>query len=151
MARTSGTKTREQMLQMGYNTMTPEQVHEYQSLGGRVSAARKRRKKLVREIANDILNMRLQTEEEIKDALRQGGLEDQDINYAAGIVLVQTLKAMNGDTKAAEFVRDTSGQKPADNLQVGNLDNRPFETIDFSVINDAQLCEMINTRVEDDL
>lgn len=149
MARTAGTKTREQMLQMGYNAMTPEQVHEYQSLGGKVCAARKRRKKLMREIANDILNMRLQTEEEIKDALRQGGLEDQDINYAAGILMVQTLKAMSGDTKAAEFVRDTSGQKPETGLLVGNLDDKPFETIDFSALTDEQLRDLIEAKTKE--
>ena len=149
MARTPGTKTREQMLQMGYNTMTPEQVHEYQSLGGKVSAARKRRKKLMREIANDILNMKLQSEEEIKAALKEGGLEDQDINYAAGILMVQTLKAMGGDTKAAEFVRDTSGQKPETGLLVGNLDDKPFETIDFSALTDEQLRDLIEAKTKE--
>ena len=149
MARTSGTKTREQMLNMGYNKMTPEQVHEYQSLGGKVAQARRRRKKLMREIANDILNMKLQSEEEIKEALREGGLEDQDINYAAGILMVQTLKAMGGDTKAAEFVRDTSGQKPETGLLVGNLDDQPFETIDFSALTDEQLRELIEAKTKE--
>lgn len=150
MARTSGTKTREQMLQMGFNAMPPEKARKYQSLGGRISQAHRRRKKLLREIANDILSMKLQNEEEITAALREGGLDDEDIDYAAGIILAQAIKAMGGDTRAAEFIRDTSGQKPSDSLQVGNLDSKPFEMIDFSGLNDAQLHEMINARVEKD-
>ena len=89
-------------------------------------------------------------ESRITAALREGGLDDEDIDYAAGIILAQAIKAMGGDTRAAEFIRDTSGQKPTDSLQVGNLDNRPFEMIDFSGMNNAQLHEMINARVEED-
>lgn len=103
----------------------------------------------MREIANDILNMKLQSEEEIKAALKEGGLEDQDINYAAGILMVQTLKAMSGDTKAAEFVRDTSGQKPETGLLVGNLDDKPFETIDFSALTDEQLRDLIEAKTKE--
>ena len=34
-------------------------------------------------------------------------------------------KAMNGDTKAFEIVRDTIGEKPKDSLEVEQ--NKPFE------------------------
>ncbi|MBQ3327138.1 MAG: hypothetical protein IJG86_05090 [Clostridia bacterium] len=92
--------------------------------------------------------MKLRDEGEVRQALRDGGMNDADINYAAGIIMVQTQKAMSGDTKAAEFVRDTSGQKPVDGLVVGNLDDKPFETIDLTSLTDEQLRELTQIKIE---
>ena len=64
--------------------------------------------------------------------------------------MTQTLKAMSGDTKAAEFVRDTSGQKPTDSLVVGNLDDQPFELIDLGALSDAELKELAAIKASAD-
>lgn len=37
-----------------------------------------------------------------------------DITYQEAILLAQVMKALNGDTQAAVFVRDSSGNKPKD-------------------------------------
>lgn len=142
--------TREQMLAMGINAMTPERRREAQSKGGKVSAAKNRRRKNMQEIAAQVLSMNLEGADEIREALKVGGMVDADLNYAAGIVMVQTQKAMHGDTKAAEFVRDTSGQKPVDGLMVGNLDNRPFETINFAELSEDQLLALIEMKSEEE-
>lgn len=142
--------TREQMLKMGLNAMTPEQRREAQSKGGKVCAAKNRRRKNMQEIAAQVLSMNLEGADEIREALKVGGMVDADLNYAAGIVMVQTQKAMNGDTKAAEFVRDTSGQKPVDGLMVGNLDDRPFETINLTELSEDQLRLLIQVRSEEE-
>ena len=148
MARNRYTKTREQMMQMGLNAMTPEQQFEARSRGGKVRAASNRRMKHMQQIAKAILSMRLQSEEEIRTVLHEGGFEDEDINYAAGIIMAQTLKAVSGDTKAAEFVRDTSGQKPVDGLVIGNLEDRPFQTLDLASLTDEQLQELVAAKSE---
>lgn len=145
MARTSGTKTREQMLQMGFNVMPPEQVREFKSLGGKVAQTRKRQKKLMLNISQELLALKLQNEEEIIDTLKAGGVEDQDISYATGIVLVQVLKALRGDTRAAEFVRDTSGQKPAAILEVGDKKDVTASSENYSNLNDDRLRELLET------
>lgn len=142
--------TREQMLAMGINAMTPERRREAQSKGGKVAAAKNRRRKNMQEIAAQVLSMNLEGADEIREALKVGGMVDADLNYAAGIVMVQTQKAMHGDTKAAEFVRDTSGQKPVDGLMVGNLDNRPFETINFAELSEDQLLALIEMKSEEE-
>lgn len=131
---------------MGIWAMTPEERLEAQRRGGKKTQALNRRRKHMQEIAAQVLSMPLADADEIEAALKKGGMEDPDINYAAGIVMVQTKKAMSGDTKAAEFVRDTSGQKPVDGLMVGNLDNVPFETIDLSALSDEQLRELIAAK-----
>ena len=141
--------TKEECLKTGIWAMTPEQRREAQSRGGYASAAKQRRRKHMQEIAARVLSMKLTDYDEITAALRAGGMEDDDINYAAGIVMVQAKKAMSGDVKSAEFVRDTSGQKPVDGLVVGNLDEKPFETLDLSSMSDAQLRELIAAKYEE--
>lgn len=43
------------------------------------------------------------------------------------ICIGQILKAQNErDTKAAEFIRDTMGQKPTDKKEIGGTDGNPF-------------------------
>ena len=140
------TKTREEMMKMGINAMDPERKRQAQSLGGKVAAANMRRRKNMQMIAAQVLSMKIDGADEIREALRVGGMEDEDLNYAAGIVMVQTKKAMSGDTKAAEFVRDTSGQKPVDGLVVGNLDDKPFETINLTELSDEQLRLLIQAK-----
>ena len=141
-------RSREQMLAMGMHVMTPEQRHEAAVRGGKNSQIAARRRKSMQAIAQAVLEMKLRDEGEVRQALRDGGMNDADINYAAGIIMVQTQKAMGGDTKAAEFVRDTSGQKPVDGLVVGNLDDKPFETIDLTSLTDEQLRELTQIKTE---
>lgn len=140
--------TREQMMKMGMHVMSPEERHAACVKGGTNSVAAQRRRKSMQAIAQSVLEMRLSGEDEIRKALHDGGMHDADINYAAGIIMVQTQKALSGDTKAAEFVRDTSGQKPVDGLVVGNLDDKPFETIDLGSLTDDQLRELIAIKAE---
>lgn len=142
-------KTREQMMAMGLHVLSPEARHEASVRGGKASQAAQKRRKSMQAIAQSVLEMRLQGEDEIRKALHEGGMHDNDINYAAGIIMVQTQKALGGDTKAAEFVRDTSGQKPVDGLVVGNLDDKPFEMIDLTALSDEQLRELAATKMED--
>ena len=104
--------------------------------------------KHMQEIARAVLAMRLRGEDEIREALREGGFKDEDINYAAGVIMSQTFKALGGDTRAAEFVRDTSGQKPVDGLMVGNLEDKPFETLNLSALTDEQLAALIDAKSE---
>lgn len=140
--------TAEECMQTGIWAMTPEERREAQSRGGKTTQAKIRRRKHMQEIAARVLAMKLDDYDEIEAALRAGGMEDEDINYAAGIIMVQAKKAMTGDVKSAEFVRDTSGQKPVDGLVIGNLDEKPFETIDFGSLSDAQLKELIAAKYD---
>ena len=140
--------TAEECKQTGIWAMTPEERRAAQSRGGKASQAKIRRRKHMQEIAAKVLAMKLTDYDDIQEALRAGGMEDDDVNYAAGIIMVQAKKAMTGDVKSAEFIRDTSGQKPVDGLVIGNLDEKPFETIDFSSLTDEQLRDLIAAKYE---
>lgn len=141
--------TKEQLMKMGMHVLSPEERLAAASRGGKTSQENRRRRKSMQMIAQQVLEMKLRDEQEVRKALRDGGMTDNDINYAAGIIMVQTQKAMSGDTKAAEFVRDTSGQKPVDGLMVGNLDDKPFEMLDLTALTDEQLRELTQIKMED--
>ena len=60
-----------------------------------------------------------------------------ELTGAEAIALKQMEKALKGDTKAFELVRDTAGQKPVDKVAVAGLDDEK-----------AKLDELINQRKE---
>jgi hypothetical protein len=85
-------------------TPTTEQAREIGRKGGKASAKARKRKKELKEL----LEIALSQPSEIVDG------ED---NYTAiTVALIQ--KAIQGDTKAYEVIRDTLGQKPTEQQQM---------------------------------
>ena len=83
--------------------------------GGLKSAEERRKKKLFKEVVKDILNQKPATEE-INDLLkRYSSLDIEDITLRTSIIDKQIKKALNGDTKASEFILNMSGEKPKEN------------------------------------
>ncbi|MCR5663563.1 MAG: hypothetical protein K6G17_01640 [Oscillospiraceae bacterium] len=99
----------------------------------------RRRALRLQELAARVLAMRPLGWDELCGALLAGGLDKAELSYAAGIVLAQAQRAMGGDLKAAEFLRELSGQKtggsPVEELRPG---------VDLRGLSDAQLLAMIN-------
>lgn len=100
----------------------------------------RRKKKAMRDLARDILDLQLADEDAVRAELEKRGVEQTE---AAAVLLAQLIRARTGDTEAARFLRDTSGQKPVDNVAIGNLDDKPFETLDLASLTEAQLKELI--------
>ena len=53
----------------------------------------------------------------------------EKITYQEAILIAQVLKASNGDTQAAVFIRDTSGNKLKDSVQ-DTEEKRTFESLE---------------------
>jgi hypothetical protein len=90
---------------------------EVSSLGGKASAKARRERKAMREMLSDVLDMplgpgRLNSVHNLED------MEDGNITVSEGIALAMVKKALNGDVAAATFVRDSSGNKPADTSSI---------------------------------
>lgn len=104
------------------NTRPPEEQREIRRKGQAAQQAAKRRKKALREICAELLAMecpegaaKLGTlTEAAKGAAKERG-EPLDV-YEAGL-LAQVARMLEGDTRAAEFVRDSAGDKPTDKMQ----------------------------------
>lgn len=82
---------------------------EEQSKGGQNSAEARRRKRDIRLALEALLE---------KDITDKHG---NTMSTAEAIAIKQIEKALKGDTKAFEVVRDTAGQKPADKMEIAGL------------------------------
>lgn len=97
------------------------EARERGAAGGRASGEARRRKRAMREVLDDLLQMPLKRGE-LKNVECLGDLMGPNgkINLLNGkinvtveqaVLLGQVVLAMQGNTKAATFLRDTAGQK----------------------------------------
>ena len=90
--------------------LTPEQRRENASKAGKASAEARRRKKLLRECLEKLL------EREMTDK------SGNTVSGAEALAVKLFKKAMDGDVKAFEVLRDTSGQKPVEKIMVADVE-----------------------------
>lgn len=126
---------------------SPEELRDMTRKAGIASGAARRKKKTMREAAQACLAMGLLDEDPIREELEKRGL---DTNGGQAVLLAQLMRAINGDTEAARFVRDTAGEKPRDGLEIGGFDGRPIESIDLSQLSDEQLKALAVSRENDE-
>lgn len=100
---------------------TPEERRRIAAAAGRASGEAKRRRKAMREVLDDLLQMplrkgALQNPECLGDLVNaQGKLNlmsgKVNVTVEQAILMGQVVLAIGGNTPAAAFVRDTAGQK----------------------------------------
>lgn len=99
---------------------TPSELREQTRRAGIASGKARREKKLIRETIEQILSMPYKAGniDELKDI--QGLVDALGANLTVQEMICVQLakKAMKGDTKAAEYLRDTAGQKPTDVVSI---------------------------------
>lgn len=97
--------------------ITPEQRHAASVKGGKKSGESRRRKRDMRELVCDILEMNIKDgkAEDFKNLAESKG---KNVTVSEALVLAQIKKALGGDTRALEFLRDTAGMKPTEKQEV---------------------------------
>ena len=125
--------------------ITPEEKHAIQSAGGKASAAAKKERRRLEDLANQILNLQISCDEDIRAELESHGI---DPTCDAGIVLAQVKRALNGDVKAAIWIRDILGENPGNRITVDMPDylTTPVSALDLSQLSDDELLAMIAVR-----
>lgn len=113
----------------------PEKDREVHKKGGEALQAKIRQRRTFAETID--LMLRERASKEIIAAL---GLPEDATNQDAGIAAMMRAMA-SGDTKAANFLRDTVGEKPVDRQE-----------IDANIMTDADkaLLEKVNKRLENE-
>lgn len=99
---------------------------EEQSKGGRASAEARRQKRDLRKALEILL------ENDIIDS--KGNAK----SGAEFIAFQQFKKAMKGDTKAFEVIRDTAGQKPIEKIQVAEVDQNVIDDVERMVLSEQE-------------
>lgn len=101
--------------------LTSEEAREIGSLGGRKSAESRRKQKTLRETLNVLLE-KCATDPKYRDMVLEAGYKKNNITNKDIIVTAMLLKAAEGDTKAFELIRDTIGEKPAEEINLNNIE-----------------------------
>lgn len=109
----------EQNLRPGEHIPTKEEAKR----GGIASGESRRRKKLLRECLQELMQMEYDTV--------QGKKLGSEMLSA---MLMK--KAMSGDIKAFEVIRDTAGEKPIDKVMVADVDKSVIDEVE-KMVNDA--------------
>ena len=90
-----------------------EEARKNGAKGGIASGKARREKRAMRETLETLLSMPIDNKEAIclEDIQSLAALKGKNITVQEAIMFAQIKKAMKGDTKAAEYIRDTSGNK----------------------------------------
>lgn len=91
------------------NERTKNEQREIARKGGIASGKARRKKKLLRQILDEIGESRLNTNE-AKDIAKALSINKRDVTYDVAVMFKAVNEAMNGNIKAMEFIRDTRGQ-----------------------------------------
>ena len=93
--------------------LTPEERKENASKAGKASVEKRRKNRLMMDMARRILAMPLGEEQpDARAIMEKLGIESGDMNYGTAIIAAMVSKAIDGDLNAAKFVRDTAGFDP---------------------------------------
>ena len=98
---------------------TSEEVKKITSKAGRASGAARRRKRTMQEVAKSLLDSK---GKDIPDSIREKalelGIDVDDTKTVRDLILESQTKMSLHNTKAAEFIRDTSGEKPVEQVEI---------------------------------
>ena len=100
--------------------LTSEELRERAKKGGIASGKARREKKMMRETLDMLLSMPMKNGKsaDVESIRSFAALKGKNISVQEAILIAQIQKAMKGDTKAAEYVRDTMGQRPVDSVDM---------------------------------
>lgn len=108
---------------------TKEEQRKIATMGGIASGKARKEKKAMKDTLKTLLSMSLkeQRSTDIEKIKSIAALKGKNITVQEAIMLAQIQKAMKGDTRAAEFIRDSSGNKLKESVEMNASFNNPFE------------------------
>ncbi len=100
--------------------LTESEARELSKRGGIASGVARRKKKAMRDTINIALGLRSELTDADIERYMRFGFADEDIDNQAKIIMGIMKLAAEGDIRAAEFIRDTAGQKPKDSMALSH-------------------------------
>lgn len=110
------------MNEQNLKTPTPKEARERGKKGGIASGEARRKKRDLKRALEVLLE---------KDIIAKDGTV---VSGAEAIVAQQFKKAMKGDTKAFEVIRDTAGQKPIERMVVAEVEQSVIDEVESIVL-----------------
>lgn len=99
---------------------TKEEQRRIARSGGIASGKARREKKMMKETLEILLSMQMKTGQatDIESIKSFATLKGKNITVQDAVSIAMLQKAMKGNVRAAEWVRDTAGQKPVENMNM---------------------------------
>lgn len=139
---------------MAYNnSLTPEERRQRAVENGKRSGEARKKRKTWRESVQMVMSGTLDLEHatSIKEQLHLDA-KPEELTQQDAVIAAITDKAKRGDRDCAAFLRDTAGESPQAVIKLGNLDDKPFQTIDLGAMTDAELRKIMEKeRPEEDV
>jgi len=112
----------ENLTRMGKNrNLSTDEAQKIGSIGGKASVEAKRERKKMREQIQQLLELPL-VNKNSKEQIKALGIDDKDIDNQMALIISMFQKALKGDTKAFELLRDTIGEKPKEEIEIKEVD-----------------------------
>lgn len=97
-----------------------DEVRKIASRGGKKSGETRREKKRMKEYINLLLELDVKSDK-MRATLSNLGIDEKDMTNEMAMMASVMNKAMKGDMQAVNFLRDTSGQMPANTINVSKV------------------------------
>lgn len=112
-------------------TFTAEERRANSSKGGKKSVEVMRKRKRTKAILEIFLSMPLEKRKEadIEEIKSFKGLKGKNITVNEAIQLRQVQRALNGDLASAQYIRDSIGDKPTENVNVNAEVKNPLKDL----------------------
>lgn len=106
-----------------FSECTKEQLAEYGRLGGRRKKEEYQTKRSMKDTLEVLLNMALNAGKVCSvDEIRAfGKIQGKNIKVKDAVCVRLVQRALRGDLRAIEMMRDTIGEKPADNFNIADI------------------------------
>ena len=117
-------------------TPTTSEARNRGKKGGIKSGKARKERKAMKETAEMILGLTLKdgTVTDLEDIQSMAAANGKNITVQDAIILKQAQKALKGDIRAAEFIRDTSGNRPTNEQRMDvAVDNGFIEALNAAV------------------
>lgn len=101
------------------NAITKDDASEKGKIGAKKSLDTRRKKKKLKEALTAL--MELPVSERNKQSMRAIGIDDKDMNNQMLVAVAAFQKAIKGDVRAMEFIRDMTGQQPVTKLDEAKI------------------------------
>ena len=104
--------------------LTEEELRRMASNGGKASVEARRRKKMMREVLEQMM-YDVELSPTLKTRLQEEGVREEDMNHQFVITRSLVAKAEQGDVQAYNTICAMIGEKPAEKLEMsGGMDNK---------------------------
>ena len=131
-------------------TLTQEERSASARRAGLASGKKRHEKKLLRDIANDLMSADFSAVAENDKKLSQmlQLLGNKAPTGGDLMMLSAMIKGIRGDVDALKFVRDTSGQRPAD-VQAVTVSRGDLDGVDLRTVSTEELLQIASAEADD--